>query len=48
MKTRPSNLKTTDFRGKNGVQPDGRIAPAADRAAKAYWRKKRAQPRRRR
>lgn len=37
---------TADFRGANGVQPDGRIEPAADRAAKKHGAQKRARTRR--
>ena len=33
--------ESSDFRGANGVQPDGHIDPEADKAAKAHWKKKR-------
>jgi len=32
-------FKSADFRGRNGVQPDGHIDPEADKAAKKYWAK---------
>jgi len=31
--------KSSDFRGSNGVQPDGHIDPEADAAAKKFWAK---------